>query len=241
MPRTFRLAVIADVHADAHALREALDRIRDMECDQVVCAGDLVDYGVFPEETIAIFRETMIPCVCGNHDRWVLSEGRDISGWDLTDRAINYLETLPRQWSTKIAGVRVAVYHARPGSDTDGIYADNCMRRSDLEALLDRADADILVLAHTHWPMEITVSGRGKIVNPGAVLRDPAVPLEEDIKLLDLATGKWSPAPKPEGGTFAVLELPSMKFSVYRAVDGAEIEIDRRSIGWLLPTPRSRR
>jgi len=46
-----RLAVFTDLHADLHALRDALSQIERLHCDAIVCAGDLVDYGVFPEET----------------------------------------------------------------------------------------------------------------------------------------------------------------------------------------------
>src|SRR5580658_692973 len=42
-----RLAIVSDVHADVHALRDALAQIERLGCDAVVCAGDLVDYGLF--------------------------------------------------------------------------------------------------------------------------------------------------------------------------------------------------
>ncbi|HJX52260.1 MAG TPA: metallophosphoesterase family protein [Polyangia bacterium] len=65
-----RLAVIADVHADIHALRDALAQAERLGCTAVVCAGDLVGYGLFPMKTINLLRERKIPCVRGNHDRW---------------------------------------------------------------------------------------------------------------------------------------------------------------------------
>ena len=229
--KTFRLGILADIHADAPALRDALARIKDLGCDQIVCAGDIVDFGVYPEETISIIRELKIPCITGNHDRGATKEGSDTTGWDLTSRAITFLESLPRQWSATLAGVRVSMWHARPGSDMDGIYAD--ASRADLEAMLDKAGADVLVVAHTHLPVCLTVSGRGMIVNPGAVLRDPAVPLEEGAMVLDPVTGKWTPAPTSCGGTLGVLELPERKFTVHRAADGVEVEIVRRTVGWL--------
>jgi hypothetical protein len=44
-----RLGVIADVHADVHALRDALGQMDRLACDAIVCAGDLVDYGLYAE------------------------------------------------------------------------------------------------------------------------------------------------------------------------------------------------
>ena len=49
-----RIALFSDVHADLHALHDALSRIDALRCDLIVCAGDLVDYGLFPEETLEL-------------------------------------------------------------------------------------------------------------------------------------------------------------------------------------------
>jgi len=49
----YRLAILSDVHADVHALTDALATIGRMGCDAIVCAGDVLDYGLFPDETIA--------------------------------------------------------------------------------------------------------------------------------------------------------------------------------------------
>jgi predicted phosphodiesterase len=118
---TCRLAIVADVHADVHALRDALAQIERLGCDGILCVGDLVDWGVFPEETISLVRERRIPCIRGNHDKWATAEGHDESGWDLTDRAVEFLESLSTHLSRTLAGVRVVAWHARPGSDVEGV------------------------------------------------------------------------------------------------------------------------
>jgi hypothetical protein len=94
-----RIAIMSDVHADLHALRDALGMIDALGCDRVVCADDVVDYGIFPEETISLVRERKIPCVRGNHDRWATSSGGalshdeqdgagvDATSWDLSRAA----------------------------------------------------------------------------------------------------------------------------------------------------------
>jgi hypothetical protein len=67
-------------------------------------------------------------------------------------------------------------------------------------------------------------------VNPGALLRDAAQPMDQ-AWLLDPSTGKFSRAPAPGGGTFGVLDLPSMEFRVLEAGSGSEVEIGRRMLG----------
>lgn len=126
--------------------------------------------GGFPEETISLLRERAIPCIRGNHDRWAIKDGHDMSGWDLTDRAISFLEGLPVDWRQTLDGVHVSVTHARPGSDMQGVYPDASAK--ELEALIEAADADVLIVGHTHLPMRLTLRGGAVVANPrGAASR----------------------------------------------------------------------
>ena len=58
-----------------------------------------------------------------------------------------------------------------PRSDMDGIYPDQ-VTGSDVRRFLDQAEADVLLVGHTHIPFVLSMPGRGIIANPGAVLRD---------------------------------------------------------------------
>jgi putative phosphoesterase len=224
---TTKLAVISDVHADVHALRDALARVGEMGCDVVVCAGDLVDYGLFPEGTLALLAERRIPCVRGNHDRWATAaDGYDTTGFDLTGKAMAWLKALPTGWNRTIDGVRVAVRHGTPGSDMTGIDSRRA-RESEAHQWLAEANADVLLVGHTHVPFALRVAGGGLIANPGALLRDPAHQPEPDATFYDPTTGKFAPAPPIDGGTFGVLRLPEKTFTVHRAADGREVDVLR--------------
>jgi putative phosphoesterase len=201
-----RIAIISDVHADVHALDDALGRIDAMACDTIMCAGDLIGYGLFPEETIALLGERAIQCVRGNHDRWAFDGTYNTSGWDLTPESVSFLKALRPSHTACIDGVSLAMWHAKPRSDMDGIYSNTDARA--IDAALRNADADVLVVGHTHVPTCLTVSGGRLVVNPGALLRSPAV------------VGSV-PAP----GTFGVLELPGKRFTVYRAADGSTVTV----------------
>lgn len=48
MPTT--LGFISDVHADVHALRDALRLLDAMDVREIVCLGDVLDYGIFPDD-----------------------------------------------------------------------------------------------------------------------------------------------------------------------------------------------
>jgi putative phosphoesterase len=197
-----KVGCISDVHGDVHALRDALKWMKKIGCSQIVCGGDLVDYGLFPNETLDILRSEKIPCIRGNHDRWAVRGDTDVTAWDLSDASLAFLKSLPEKLALVVDGIRIVLWHARPDSDMDGIYPDKLIEMAKV-GLLDTAEADVLVVGHTHLPMVVDVRDRGLIVNPGALLRDPG-------------PGVSLPAP----GTFGVLDTAEMEFEIYRSADG---------------------
>ena len=46
------IAIISDVHADVHALQDAPALIDRLGCSRIVCAGDLVDYGLYADAIV---------------------------------------------------------------------------------------------------------------------------------------------------------------------------------------------
>lgn len=166
-----RLAFITDVHGDVDVLSDALRRCDELGVTSVLCCGDLVDYGLFPEETLALLHERGVLCVRGNHDRWTLEPGGDADAWDLGKDALAFLRSLPTERRLDVDGARVLVTHARPGNDMQGI--DNDAPADELAAILDAADADILVVGHTHRSFVRKLSDGRIVMNPGALLRDP--------------------------------------------------------------------
>lgn len=198
-----KLAVISDVHADVHALRDALTQIDRIGVERVLCGGDLLDYGLFPEATLMLLRERKISCIRGNHDRWATMSGADMSGWHLTERSAGFLDSLPTYWRKLIDGVRVVLTHARPESDMRGIAPDAPDHQ--LIELLGEAGADVLLVGHTHIPFSRRLPDGRLVCNPGALLRDAAPGVEV-------------PAP----GTFGILGIAdsNVTFEIRRASDG---------------------
>lgn len=205
--------MLSDVHADLPMLQAALKEMARRGCDRIVCLGDVVDYGVFPEETIALLVAQGIPTIRGNHDRWAITGDALGSGWELSAQGRGFLTTLPSSWRATIDGLRVVAWHARPGSDMHGIPPS--ASDAELEALLEAENADVLLVGHTHVALARRVP-RGLVANPGALLGEP---LHDGL---------------PQGGTFGVLELPSMGFTAVNAADGLEVDVPRSA----QPQPR---
>ena len=178
------VGVITDVHGDLQALDAALPRLRDMGCDVILCAGDLIDMEPLGEEVVQrIKSEKNLICILGNHERWACErrhrqkdmrsffEPCHISeyiggGSELSRDSLAWLATLPTHWEATIAGVRLAMWHARPGSDMEGLTKETTgpgLRRH----LLEQAHAQILIVGHSHVEFELAVDDPpGKILNP---------------------------------------------------------------------------
>lgn len=67
-----KIAILSDIHAVAGAYRQALADARSEGFDQLVILGDLLTYGVDPEETLDLTQEALerdqAAIVRGNHD-----------------------------------------------------------------------------------------------------------------------------------------------------------------------------
>jgi len=195
-----RYGVIADVHANLHALDAALAFLSRQRVDEYLCAGDLVGYGPLPSESVRRVLELPGRCVAGNHDLIVL--GR------LTDERCVATARASLRWTrAAIAddvhaalarlplGARAGAVVVRHGSVTDPQQYVLSERQA-LACLdeLERAEpgARILILGHTHRPMAVSRRGRllrrpagtvelgdedAVVLNPGAVgqsrSRDP--------------------------------------------------------------------
>jgi predicted phosphodiesterase len=64
-----RLLVVSDIHGDVEALRAVA--AAEPHVDDVICLGDLVDYGPRPDATVAWVRDNVRTTLPGNHDNAV--------------------------------------------------------------------------------------------------------------------------------------------------------------------------
>lgn len=69
MSKPSRLVVFSDIHGNLHALDAVLAAIDEIKPDAMVCLGDVVGYGGYPNECIDRLREREIPTLAGNHDQ----------------------------------------------------------------------------------------------------------------------------------------------------------------------------
>jgi len=155
-----RYGVVADIHANLHALRAALARLRREGVDAWLCAGDVVGYGPHPNECVETIADLGCVCVAGNHEllvEWRLDErtvgrlARETIGWTravLRDDCRAYLAALP----LVATAPGIVMTHGSLRSPAEYVRRDGEAAQQLGLLAREHPAARVLVLGHTHEP-----------------------------------------------------------------------------------------
>ncbi|WP_165219736.1 metallophosphoesterase family protein [Aquisphaera insulae] len=188
-----KLGILSDIHGDFSALELAWAHLITMGVDRILCAGDVVGYGPFPDRVVDFLKERGIPSVRGNHDRWALERGPGAScrfgGGTPSDESLEYLSGLPGDLVVEIGGKVVVVVHGSPRSDMEFVS-----RETHPPGVLDRylreLDCEVLIVGHTHRPMSYRRPSGRLVLNPGSVISAPVVETSRSFAVLDMETAE---------------------------------------------------
>ena len=172
-----RIAVLADVHGNAPALRAVLAEIDRESVDAIVVAGDVVG-GPLVRESLELLgaRQEQIHWVKGNSEREAVAayDGAPVSD-DPSGRAAAWsAKALDRgwrneleSWSISLSVDGVCFCHGSPRSD-DEILTRSTPDQILLEALGEVSER-LVVGGHTHQQMVRTLPGGITYANAGSV------------------------------------------------------------------------
>ena len=156
-----KIGIISDIHSNITGLRMALDRLTKHDVQQILCAGDLVDVGPNGDEVVALIRAHNIPCARGNHDQDARAEQAALRKRNfalehraqifLSDDTLDYVSALPRRLDLQFDEQRICLAHGAPWGNRDYIWPE-CDAEL-FERVVAEANANIIVLGHTHIPM----------------------------------------------------------------------------------------
>ncbi|MBF0121611.1 MAG: metallophosphoesterase family protein [Desulfobacterales bacterium] len=228
-----KMAIISDIHSDYEALHNALDKIKKFKCEMILCSGDLVGYGIYPEETVNLIKEYNILSIMGNHDRCALNDGK-VLGKDretilLSERTTEFLKNLPESLFLTFKGVKIAVYHGSPESDLEFLSPEN-MNANKLIGWFKKINADVIIVGHTHKSFSISFKKTPqrllKLLNSGSILMNSSKKFNFSW-VYDKRKNLFIPESTSHYGTFGILELPSKSFNVYRIRDARKIKITK--------------
>jgi len=166
--------VISDIHSNIIALEAVW--CRESDADLIVCAGDIVDYGIYPKECIEWMIDKEVVAVSGNHDLGVVRAyehpdkdkpltWRIDNARKLEQRHVEYLKNLPDRLVLDIDGDAYGITHA---------YRDYDIIRS-LEAFLHFSNEQFslnlrkMIFGHTHRRELHYLSDEEYWLNPGSV------------------------------------------------------------------------
>ena len=170
-----KFAVISDVHANMEALDAVLGELGGLE---MICLGDLVDYGAEPNEVIAKVREAGAKTLLGNHDSAALTGDVSMfnpraamsSMWTrskLSQESRRYLGGLPEEIRMRAGDFDFYFTHGSP-DDHLWEYVDPRTESDLFGYFLSRLKVQAMGLGHTHLPY-VWREEAGVAFNPGSV------------------------------------------------------------------------
>ena len=162
-------AVFSDVHGNLPGLEAILADVEARGIRDVLCLGDLVGYGPYPDEVAALVRGRDIPCLMGNYDQGIgfslgdcgcvyktdeqKAEGAASLAW--TDRVTSdetraYLRTLEDRFVLETPAGELLAVHGSPRRINEYLFED---RPEHAMARMARENPYRAILfGHTHVP-----------------------------------------------------------------------------------------
>ena len=178
------IAVFSDVHGDLPGLEAILADVDQRGVPTVICLGDLVGYGPFPNEVAALLRERAIPTVMGNYDQGIgfatgdcgcvyktdeqRAEGAASLAW--TEQAASpetraYLRTLEDRFVLETPAGELLAVHGSPRRINEYLFEDR--PETSLARLAEANPYRAILFGHTHIPYVREVAGTA-FVNVGS-------------------------------------------------------------------------
>lgn len=168
-----QIAIFSDIHANLPALQSVLKDMDERGLKQRYCLGDLVGYGTYPNEVIALIRNQQIPTIMGNYDQGVGNSSDECGcayktekDQDMGKISISYTNSLVKPEERKYlrtlpAHIRVEfqlnndklnllLVHGSPRKINEYLFEDR--DEKSLLRIMEGADADIMCFGHTHKP-----------------------------------------------------------------------------------------
>src|SRR5579872_1315456 len=170
-----KIAIISDLHGNYEALRSIPERF-----DELWVLGDLVNYGPDPGAVVDFVRATSAVVVRGNHDHAIgydvdprcsvryqkmAAITRRYTASVLNQSQKDYLRQLPLKLELRRRDTTFYLCHAKP---SDPLYAYCPEQSEDWIYELDKVQADVLLVGHTHTPFIRSIGNR-VVVNPGSL------------------------------------------------------------------------
>lgn len=163
-----KYGIITDIHNNVTALRAVLKRLNQMNCSRIICCGDIIGIGPYPEETVQeMIRIPGLISVRGNHEKYLLEgipaeypndENMSLGEmehhrWEhnlLSAGSVAFLRRMPYRIDFASEGFDISVMHSC--MDRKGNFSGSKRNPSgtDLMEMFADVNSDIILYGHDH-------------------------------------------------------------------------------------------
>ena len=212
-----RIAVVSDIHGNLHAFQAVLAAVDGMGIETLVCLGDVVGYGAFPNECIDELRLRDVPTLAGNHDHAAIGKtevrffndiARRAVEWTaqrLTPENMEWLERRPYQY--ELPGGLLFV-HASPVSPEAWGYV---LTFGDARSSFDAFEQRVCFIGHSHQPAVVEYRD-GELTCPDASV----FPLREGCRYLINVGSVGQPRDRNPNACFVTVDLERNEVEFHR-------------------------
>jgi predicted phosphodiesterase len=176
-----RIALLSDIHGNLPALERVMADMKQFAPDQVVVAGDMVNWGPFSAEVLQVVYDKRWTMIRGNNEYYCINAvpPRKPESW-AEYTLLEWLHGQLTDWHHVIAGLPddllllypdapdVHVCHGIPGNCWTGIYSAEFSADETVNEWVSGGRAKTIFGGHTHIPLNRVV-GQYHILNPGSV------------------------------------------------------------------------
>ena len=178
--------IYGDIHGNYPALAAVLGEMESRGLTDQYCLGDLVGYGVQPNEVVAEIRARKVPTLMGNYDLGVGNDsddcgcaykteveearGKQSIAWTNAHASADhktFLRNLPASIPLQLGDLAVLLVHGSPRRVNEYLYESR--PDESFERVLDGVGVDVLVCGHTHLPYHKVLPSGRHVINAGSV------------------------------------------------------------------------
>jgi putative phosphoesterase len=179
-----KLALISDMHGNLPAFEAVLEDIQLQGISQVICLGDVANFGPQPKETLERLQALACPVVMGNTDDSLLKPRTladvkepnedtpfflEVEAWcaeQLDDDDRHFVRTFQPMVVLELEALKLLAYHGSPKSYHDLIVA--VTPEETLDGYFENTEANLYAGGHTHEQF-VRRYFQARMMNPGSV------------------------------------------------------------------------
>lgn len=186
-----KIGIISDVHSNIVALKEVFKKFNNEEVEKIICIGDVIGIGLYPEQCIEFLinnKEILVSFIRGNHENYLINgikrknhtekDAKPMTDEQiashkrnhdrLNNEQIEFIKKLPAKDCIEVEGKRIVIEHYPMDKNNKFkgfIKNPSC---KEIKELFEEKYADVYLFGHTHQKYYLEDNGK-YYINPGSL------------------------------------------------------------------------